>query len=409
MPSLEPRQVCLRCRRPLSVCYCQYLTRIETTTSIVLLQHPRERDMPIGTAHMANLCLPNSRLLVGFDWQNSAELARLLADPSRPPALLYPGEAATDLDKLPKGALTLVVVDGTWANTRKMVNRNPVLANLPRVAFRPERASEYRIRREPNIDSVSTIEALMYVLGALEGGTERFAGLLLPFRKMIDAQLHCQEQRGTARTRHKRRPHSSHSQLPAELLQESNRIVCVAGEANAWPCRDLEHRARYSDELVQWVAHRLSTGERFECFVAPRNPLSPNTPLHLSLDAETLHRGGSLETLLDRWRSFISDDDIVCSWGRYATSLFTESGGYLPPRRHDLRLVTKHALKRAIGTQQEFYDSLNPTPASPLGCGRAGERLEQLTQIARHLCSGTTGQRGAGVPRRSPDVAEPQP
>jgi DTW domain-containing protein len=386
MSSFEPREVCQRCRRPVSVCYCQYLTRIETTTSIVLLQHPRERDMPIGTAHMASLCLPNSRLLVGFDWQNSNELARLLADPSRPPALLYPGDSATDLNSLQKGARTLVVVDGTWANTRKMVNRNPVLANLPRVAFRPERASEYRIRREPNVDSVSTIEALMYVLGALEGGTERFADLLLPFRKMIDAQLACQKQRGTARTRQKRRPKSGHLQIPAELLDNGDRIVCVGGEANAWPCRDLEQRAQYSDELVQWVAHRLSTGESFECFVAPRNPLSPSTPAHLSLDAEVLHRGGGLETLLFRWRSFVREDDIVCSWGRYATSLFAGCGGYLPPQRHDLRLVTKNHLKRALGTQQEFYDSLETTPGPALGSGRAGVRLEQLTQIARYLC-----------------------
>lgn len=385
MPSFEPREVCQRCRRPVSVCYCQYLTRIETTTSIVLLQHPRERDMPIGTAHMASLCLPNSRLLVGFDWQNSNELARLLADPSRPPALLYPGDTATDLNDLAKGARTLVVVDGTWANTRKMVNRNPVLANLPRVAFRPERASEYRIRREPNIDSVSTIEALMYVLGALEGGTERFAGLLVPFRKMIDAQLLCQEQRGTARNRHKRRAKSNHLPLPAELLENSDRIVCVGGEANAWPCRDLEHRAQYADELVQWVAYRLGTGECFECFVAPRNPLSPSTPSHLGLDADTLHLGGSLETLLEKWRAFVRDDDIVCSWGRYATTLFAESGGFLPQKHHDLRLVTKNLLKKPIGTQEEFHSSLNSKPKPPIGSGRAGMRLEQLTQIARYL------------------------
>jgi hypothetical protein len=336
---------------------------------------------------MASLCLPNSHLLVGFDWQSSPQLARLLADPRRPAALLYPGEGATSLETLSGDAITLVVVDGTWANTRKMVNRNPVLANLPRVAFRPERPSEYRIRREPNEDSVSTIEALMYVLGALEGGTERFESLLLPFRKMIDAQLRHQQAHGTPRTRHKRHVKSDTPQIPPDLLQHSQNIVCVVGEANAWPCRDLLHRSEYPDELVQWVARRLSTGESFERFVAPRHPLSPSTPSHLDLDVPTLQQGGSLESLIEHWRAFIRDDDVVCSWGRYATNLFMQSGGYLPSKRYDMRLVTKNLLKRNIGTMEEFYASLELAPCAAAASGRAGQRLAQLTRITNQLCA----------------------
>jgi DTW domain-containing protein YfiP len=189
-PSPQPRSVCRNCRRPKSVCYCQYLTRIETETRIILLQHPRERDMPIGTARMASLCLPNSELLVGFNWQSSRALARLLSDPKRPAALLYPGQDARDVRSAPThGPLTLVVVDGTWANTKKMVRRNPILMNLPRVTFQPEHPSEYRIRREPDAQCVSTIEALMYVLGAIEGNASRFKRLQLPFQKMINTQL----------------------------------------------------------------------------------------------------------------------------------------------------------------------------------------------------------------------------
>ena len=64
-PEREPRALCTRCLRPVSVCYCAALPRIETATKIVILQHPRERFMPIGTARMASLCLPQTTLLVG--------------------------------------------------------------------------------------------------------------------------------------------------------------------------------------------------------------------------------------------------------------------------------------------------------------------------------------------------------
>ena len=142
--------MCLRCMRPQSVCYCQHLVSIETATRVVFLQHPRERDMPIGTARMANLCLPNSELHVGVDWQGSSALAKALSDPTRPAALLYPGDDAVDVVKSPPSSpITLVVVDGTWWQTRKLVRANPVLRNLPRYAFTPEAPSEYRIRREP--------------------------------------------------------------------------------------------------------------------------------------------------------------------------------------------------------------------------------------------------------------------
>src|SRR5258706_2061200 len=108
--AFEPRVACARCRRPSSVCYCRHLTSIATATRIVLLQHPRERDVAIGTARMASLCLPNSELHVGVDFQGSPELARALADPARPPALLYPGEGAIDVASMPPpGPITLVV------------------------------------------------------------------------------------------------------------------------------------------------------------------------------------------------------------------------------------------------------------------------------------------------------------
>src|SRR5438105_15428887 len=110
-----PRAVCWRCHRPQSVCYCRHVTRLETATRVLLLQHPRERDMPIGTARMASLCLANAELHVGMNWRASPAVARALADRERPAALLSPGAGAIDvMNSPPEAPLTLLVVDGTW-------------------------------------------------------------------------------------------------------------------------------------------------------------------------------------------------------------------------------------------------------------------------------------------------------
>ncbi|MGD0523742.1 MAG: tRNA-uridine aminocarboxypropyltransferase, partial [Polyangiaceae bacterium] len=188
--SASPRPTCLTCLRPESVCYCPYIRPVPTRTRVVLLQHPRERDVAIGTARMASLCLPGAELHVGVRWDGSPVLARVLSDPARPAVLLYPGEDAIDVARdPPAGPVTLVVVDGTWWQAKKVVRENLELARLPRYSFTPPSPSEYRIRKEPHETFVSTLEALVHVLGVLEGDRSRFQALLVPFRAMVDAQI----------------------------------------------------------------------------------------------------------------------------------------------------------------------------------------------------------------------------
>ena len=65
--------------RPERVCYCAHVVPIETRTRVILLQHSRERRMPVGTARMAHLALPQSVLRVGVSFdkgQRGIQLSR---------------------------------------------------------------------------------------------------------------------------------------------------------------------------------------------------------------------------------------------------------------------------------------------------------------------------------------------
>ena len=395
----EPRAVCPRCQRPARVCYCAHLTSIDTKTRVVLLQHPREEDMAIGTARMASLCLPNSELHVGVDFQTSPALRRALSDPGRPAALLYPSDGAVDvLTDPPRGPITLVVVDGTWWQARKLVRVNPEIAKLPRYAFRAPTPSEYRIRREPDEAYVSTIEALVHVLGVLEGDPDKLRALLVPFRAMIDAQIAFATTVRGARVRHnKGPPQPKRPRIPAALADRRASLVCVTGEANAWPYRSRELRTSHREELVHWIAHRPSTGETLDLIVRPRNPLAPSTPPHVGLSAEALMDGVSLAELFERWRAFVRDDDVVCSWGHYAIGIFGSAGGngpaepsglaFMPKTRLDLRQVSRVLMRGRVGTMDSVLEKLAIDPASlaALGRGRAGVRAAHLARIAVHL------------------------
>jgi hypothetical protein len=277
-----------------------------------------------------------------------------------------------------------VVVDGTWSQTRKVLRNNPALAALPRFAFTPPRPSQYEIRREPRAECVSTIEALAYVLGALEGDPERFLAMLAPFRAMVRAQVACRDTLRRGRVRHPRAPCSPRNDVQHPLRAVTGDLVCVAGEASAWP-RD--EAATRPVEVVQWVAYRVRTGERFEGFARPTETLAPATAWQTGIDAWVLCTAPTRDALLAAWRAFVRDDDVLCTWGEYPTTIMHNAGGYLPPTRINVRTVARTIAKGAAGTNEAFLTLLGaPWPAGErMGCGRAGERLAQLVATVQRL------------------------
>ncbi|MGE0548844.1 MAG: DTW domain-containing protein [Kofleriaceae bacterium] len=375
----RPREVrprCLRCRKASSMCYCPLLPRLDTTTRVVILQHRRERDMAIGTARMASLCLPQAELHVGVDWTDSAPLVRALSDPERTPVLLYPGPNARDiLREPPEGPVTLVVVDGTWAQARAVVRDNPILNALPRYAFAAPEPSRYRIRREPRAEYCSTIEALAHVLGVLEGDPAGFRALLVPFEAMIDAQLACEASQPAQRSRRMRlRP--KRLNLPETIASRWHDLLCVVGEANAWPLRDAQPSRPAG--LVHWLGYRPSDGSLFEAIAAPEGELSPSTTFHCELTSAQLAAGMTVGELVDRFDEFVRPTDVVCAWGDYAPNLLAAHGGALPAARLDLRLVAQRYTKRKIGGLDAYAGEV-----TPLAPGRGGRRLAMLAAVLR--------------------------
>ena len=374
-----PRAMCARCRRPTVVCYCAALPSLKTRTKVVILQHPRERDMPIGTARMASLCLSDAQLHVGMRWDEHAALRASLASPTHPPILLYPGPGARNiLTDPPPGPVTLVVVDGTWSQAKTLVRDNPILQALPRYAFETPELSHYRIRREPRAEYVSTIEALMHVLGALENDPDRFRALLAPLNAMVDAQLAAQKTRPN-RVRQPQPPKPPKLALPPHALARFEDLVVVVGEANAWPYD--QDRTTPRDELVHLLAQRVATGETFDMLARPQHALSPTTPFHTQLTAEALAAAAPRAEVLAKFAAFTRPTDIMLAWGHYGPSLIIENGAALPSLI-DLRAAAQRFANVKLGTLDAYAESLGALPA-PIGPGRGGVRLALLAHIVR--------------------------
>ncbi len=355
------------------------MPQVDSRTRVVFLQHPRERRVAIGTARMAHLSLPNSELYVGVDFSGHSRLEQLAAHPERV-AVLFPGEEAIPLEEARLNPPeTLIVVDGTWPLARKVVKTNPLLAGLPRIGFVPRRPSNYRIRAEPADHCVSTIEAVVEVLGALEGDQERFDALLRPFVHMVDTQIDCQEKRTEPP---RRRIFKSPWQPPAELraiAEDFEHLVLLYAEANAHPLEQ-----NIPSELVHLVAMRPSTGERFESVLAPRQPMARSTPLHVEMSEEALLAGESLEAGLARFQAFLRPGDKFAVWTTFALDLLRRDG-FPVPEAVNVRLSCARALKQKAGGVEQGAALLGASVPEPWAPGRAGRRIVALEAVVRAL------------------------
>jgi DTW domain-containing protein YfiP len=186
-----PRSICSNCLRPLPFCYCPHLSQLRNEWPVYIIQDLREFAHAIGTARIAALSLSNCHLLVVDPDNISATCMSALEElRASSPVLIYPGVQSKSLSvlaELPKRPL--IFIDASWRRSRKIMHRLPWLAQLPRYSLAPIIPSRYRIRQQPGIHALSTLEAVAFTLATLERDGHSFEGLLTTMDWVIDQQI----------------------------------------------------------------------------------------------------------------------------------------------------------------------------------------------------------------------------
>jgi len=150
---------------------------METRLRIVVIQHSLELKERSNTAKHALALLKNSeqRLFGVRD-------VPLKVDDLSDAWLLWP-----DAPSRPEGKpSTLVVLDGSWSQTRRMIQRIPQLRKLPRYSVNPK-PGRRSLRAAPE-GGMSTLEALAGALHELESA-EAGAQLDALHEELISQQL----------------------------------------------------------------------------------------------------------------------------------------------------------------------------------------------------------------------------
>jgi DTW domain-containing protein YfiP len=201
----DPPKNCSTCERAERYCVCEFITPVATKTKLLILQHPQEPGVDIGTAPIIQATFPGTIIRTGLSWPNLKKALGREATPSRW-GVLYLGSVRTeslprdrelfvvdkngnpraDQDTVLKQLEGIVLLDGTWSQAKTLWWRNAWLLKLTRLVIRTERRSLYdAIRKEPRQGCLSTLETAGETLRILETNQEIIPAIERPLHELV--------------------------------------------------------------------------------------------------------------------------------------------------------------------------------------------------------------------------------
>ena len=158
---------CAGCRLVPTHCMCDVRPSVPTRAGMCLLMGDIEALKPSNTGWLVADVVADS---FAFGWtrtETDPALLALLADPQWQPYVVFPGEYAApervihavgresaSSDKRP----LFILLDGTWAEARKMFRKSPYLERFPVLSLSPSQLSRYQLRRSRRDDHFGTRE-----------------------------------------------------------------------------------------------------------------------------------------------------------------------------------------------------------------------------------------------------------
>ncbi|HEX5738900.1 MAG TPA: tRNA-uridine aminocarboxypropyltransferase [Hydrogenophaga sp.] len=185
---------CGGCRLIASHCICALRPDVtQTGAGVCLIMGDIEALKPSNTGWLVADLVADT---FAFGWSRTdvdPALLALLADPQWQPYVVFPGEfvaaGRTVFERLPPPDGTgvepraaqprrplFVLLDGTWAEARKMFRKSPYLDPFPVLSLHPEQVSHYRLRRSAHDHHFCTSEVAALCLQL--AGEEHAARLL---------------------------------------------------------------------------------------------------------------------------------------------------------------------------------------------------------------------------------------
>lgn len=186
---------------------------IQNRIPVLILRHPQEKKEALGTADLLQQNLSRCRLKTGLSWANlkkaigSEDLSQYelpsewgvlflggqlkfkpkSSESDQVIALKKNGTPDPESDAVLKSLKGLIVLDGTWSQSKTLWWRNAWLLKLRRLILIPAKPSLYgKKRKEPRRECLSTLEAVAITLSHMGEDPQVKDQLFEEFKKFLE-------------------------------------------------------------------------------------------------------------------------------------------------------------------------------------------------------------------------------
>jgi len=173
------------------LCICSIKKIVNSQSAFLLLMYDDEILKPSNTGRLIADFIPDTQAYIWSRTEPNKKMLTFLKDPRWYPIIIFPEEYAqmdrsiittsgTSFTGIKNKRPLFILLDGTWAQAKKMFRKSPYLDNYPVLSFSPEKLSEYLMRKATKENQLATAEVASLTLDWL-GESENAKLLTLLF------------------------------------------------------------------------------------------------------------------------------------------------------------------------------------------------------------------------------------
>jgi DTW domain-containing protein YfiP len=161
---------CQGCLLPQKNCLCDTIKPQTANSRFCLIMFGAEPLKPSNTGRLIADILPETQAFLWSRTEINPALLAAINAPTRQPYVVFPASYADEdrpvFNELPSTSKPplFIMLDGTWAEARKMFRKSPYLNQFPVFSLNVATASNYQLREASRIEQYCTAEVAAALL-----------------------------------------------------------------------------------------------------------------------------------------------------------------------------------------------------------------------------------------------------
>ncbi|KLV07178.1 cytoplasmic protein [Photobacterium aquae] len=161
---------CGFCMLRATMCICASKPVINSNAAFLLVMYDDEVLKPSNTGRLIADLFHDTYAYIWSRTEPNPAMLSLLADPQWQPYVVFPaeyaepGRVAEQVELAPGKRPLFVMLDGSWAEAKKMFRKSPYLNGFPVLSINPEKPSRYQVREASKANQLGTAEVAARII-----------------------------------------------------------------------------------------------------------------------------------------------------------------------------------------------------------------------------------------------------